>query len=404
MTPVAPSALGAALGASGRCAAPTVAAQSEPCEPKAQAADASPLSVTAHCGNPFHAQDPRATASIRHPGRVGPVRRRMRDHTRRGPRRSRAGGRRVRHAADGSGCSGRAARVGRRCSHAAGVARAAAAIRHRHQGRQEDRWRTDDLAEGRQGLDRADARGLRQADVVRAQDRTRHRRGGAVRRHDDRSVRPLRPTSSWSSSSACTTWCSCWRATPSSRRATRHPRRAPSKPASRPACWARPRWRASRIRSARSILIEAEQPVHHRHAGRGHRAAAAVPPGLRVRRPQHVVHARCAASPTRWCSRSMRTTRRSASPCRSRACPPGAGAVDPAGGARCAQPVPRLALLAGQAARAADGGAPGRPARGLLRHRAPGLQRRPGAHAARAPRSTAGAWRRRIRRRRCPSR
>ena len=310
----------------------------------------------------------------------------MRDHTRRGPRRSRAGGRRVRHAADGSGCSGRAARVGRRCSHAAGVARAAAAIRHRHQGRQEDRWRTDDLAKGRQGLDRADARGLRQADVVRAQDRTRHRRGGAVRRHDDRSVRPLWPTAAGGVQA---------RAQPGAAAGAQHrvhgARQDPRGARHRSRLLAQPaghgRGGEPAASGAQVDPDRSEQPVHHRHAGRGHRAAAAVPPGLRVRRPQHVVHrgarqarpggvrGQCALRDAQHRRASTRHARHAARP----------GAVDPAGGARCAQPVSRFALRAGQAARAADGGAQGRPARGLLRHRAPGLQRRPGAHAACAP-------------------
>ena len=123
VTPVAPSAIGAVP----RCKCALRRAQPlphnpSPASPKPQAADASPLSVYGSLWyTRFHAQDPRATASIRHPGHVGARRRRLRDHAgwwhraaapRRPPRPA---------APDGGGRAGRAARIGRRRAHAAGA-------------------------------------------------------------------------------------------------------------------------------------------------------------------------------------------------------------------------------------------------------------------------------------------
>ena len=61
---------------------------------------------------------------------------------------------------------------------------AAAGLRHRDQGRQGDRGPVRAVAEGREGLDRASARGLQQAVLPLAEDGARHRRDRPVRRLD----------------------------------------------------------------------------------------------------------------------------------------------------------------------------------------------------------------------------
>ena len=95
--------------------------------------------------------------------------------------------------------------------------------------------------------------------------------------------------------------CGCRRATLDVTAKRRHARGARGgRRRTRPACWAARRWRASRTRSARRVLIEANAPVPQRHAGRGHAAAARLPPGLQPRPRQLRRSPRCAARRCRW--------------------------------------------------------------------------------------------------------
>ena len=174
----------------------------------------------------------------------------------------------------------------------------------------------------------------------------------------------------------------------------RHARSARGRrPASRPACW------------LSAPVASQPHPERKIDPGRGQQRCSsptcsasasalqrAYRQGYALRRAATRRSPRCAASPTWWCSRSH--AHYATAQHRGAAAGRAAGAPAPSMPRALpdrAQHVPRPALLAGQAARAADDGAQGRPARRLLRHRAPGLQRRPGAHAARALRQPLAA-------------
>ena len=137
------------------------------------------------------------------------------------------------------------------------------------------------------------ARRLRQAVLPEPEDRSGHRRAGRLRRLDGarHRWRRRRPAARRVPAPA-QRWCSSWRATPTSPRSRTRPRHAPYRRRSRTACSAACRWRASRIRTRKSILIDANDDLRQRHARRRHAVAAHLPAGLRPRHAQLGGHAR----------------------------------------------------------------------------------------------------------------
>ncbi len=283
------------------------------------------------------------------------------------------------------------------------AARLAATVRLRHPGRDAHRRPDQGLAEGRQGLARAGARGFRQALHPVAEDQHRHRRGGGARRLDGLPGQRCRRTAGGGIRARAQADPAA-RAQPGSHRQGRHARRA----GHGGVVFAQPAWQwADRQPAAAAERVSAgrsQRPVPDRHAGCRAASAAQLPPGLHPRPAQqrHHVGARLGgvagdrdAKPL-LCRQSERTAAWRAAGC--------AGAVAAEVPAGHTQHVRRPAFLAGAAARVADARAPRRCA-----HRADDaeharLQRRPGALAATCASSSAGGWRRRIRPRRCPSR